>query len=105
MRRSRHVEIGLLGALAVALTGCGDSEQGSNETRRCVDERNVVIDESKCRSNTPVPGGAFWYFGGVGNLPGTIASGGSRTATNGEVARGGIGGTAGGAAGGSTSAS
>ncbi len=78
----------LLKVTAVALaTGCGADHR--TEVRRCVDDKDWIVDDSLCEQ----PGrraigsrgvtGYGWYYGGFGHYPGQYAAGGSRTPTSG----------------------
>jgi hypothetical protein len=116
MKRSTHVAAPLLAAAALALnTGCRKPEM-----QRCVDEHNVVVDDSHCANlpadqqgdqqvqRQPDGHGGFiplffpyhYYYGGLGGYAlGSIASGGSFTPTeglryansSGRITRGGFG--------------
>lgn len=111
-RRSARVAVPLLAAAAVALlTGCRQPQP-----KRCIDEKNQVVDPSFCEAqgqgqgqgqsqnnNLYHPG--FWpyryYYGGSGGFaPGSIVSGGSIVPTNGvsysTTTRGGFGSSFGG---------
>ena|GEM_PF-2499433 len=97
MKRSQQVQAGLLSALALSLTGCGDDEPKQNaqppEARRCVNDQNVVVDDKDCNDNR---GGSHWYYGGFGGFfPGSVVTGGSTTSNNDSASRGGIGKSAG----------
>jgi hypothetical protein len=83
-RRSAQVAAPLLAAAALALvaTGCRQTQP-----KRCVDDKNQVVDPSFCEvqnqdRNNPLYRGSGWpyhyYYGGSGGFaPGTIVSGGS----------------------------
>jgi hypothetical protein len=84
MKRSTHVAAPLLASAALAmLAGCKQMQM-----KRCVDEHNVVVDDSFCENQPgqqdnnyyhPPPGMGFfrWYYGGTGTYyPGSIVSGG-----------------------------
>jgi hypothetical protein len=92
MKRSTQVTAPLLAATALSLlTGC-------RQMQRCVDEHNVVVDDSFCKdqpnqqSNT-TPHFRYYYGGYGGYSFGTLASGGSDTPSFGVsyVTRGGFG--------------
>lgn len=88
MRRSREVELTLLAALALSITGCRD------ERADCVDAQNRKIPDTNCQAGGGGYVGAHWIYGGSGGTnSGDTISGGS-------VTRGGFGGTGGGDAGG-----
>jgi hypothetical protein len=103
MKRSAHVAAPLLASAALTmLTGCRQEQM-----QRCVDEHNVVVDDSLC-GVPPRPngfGGFYpspfrYYYGGVGNyFPGSIASGGGFAPISGysyATSRGGFGSSFGG---------
>jgi len=87
MKRSSSVAAPLLASVALAsLAGCRQSEM-----KRCVNEHNVVVDDSYCRvqasqqqnqqNNNYYHGSGFgfyrYYYGGVGGYtPGSMVSGG-----------------------------
>jgi hypothetical protein len=100
-KRSLSVSAGLLASLALSLTGCGTNNGHRDEARRCVNDQNVVINDSNC--NGSGSGTGHWYYGGSGFGPGSRVSGGSPNASKssiysdgGSVSRGGIGETGGG---------
>jgi hypothetical protein len=85
---ARRISLSLiLQVAAVALaTGCGADHR--TEVRRCVDDKDWVVDESLCeqgrRSIGPRGVTSYrWYYGGFGHYPGQYASGGQRTPTPG----------------------
>jgi hypothetical protein len=111
MKRSTHVAAPLLAAAALALnTGCRKPEM-----QRCVDEHNVVVDDSHCanlpadaQQRQPDGHGGFmpmffpyhYYYGGLGGYAlGSMVSGGSFTpmqgrsyaTSSGRITRGGFG--------------
>jgi hypothetical protein len=113
MKRSTHVAAPLLAAAALALnTGCRKPEM-----QRCVDEHNVVVDESYCANLPAIPqqnqpdghGGIIpiifpyhYYYGGWGGYGlGSIVGGGSYfpidgrsyATSSGRITRGGFGGS------------
>jgi hypothetical protein len=114
MKRSTHVAAPLLAAAALALnTGCRKPEM-----QRCVDEHNVVVDDSHCanlpanqqQQRQPDGHGGFmplfipyhYYYGGLGGYAlGSMVSGGSFTpmdgrsyaTSSGRITRGGFGGS------------
>jgi hypothetical protein len=111
-RRSAQVAAPLLAAAALALvtTGCRQPQP-----KRCVDDKNQVVDPSFCavsdqdRSN-PLYHGSGWpyhyYYGGSGGYaPGSFVSGGSTVPSAGvsysTTTRGGFGSSFGGGEGGS----
>jgi hypothetical protein len=105
LKKSSKIELGLLAALALSLTGC----RSSPDMQRCVDETNVVQPEEFCSpsftsryhwgldasgqrrcldaNNHPVNNAAcsytvghryHWYYGGRGSYaPGSVAYGGA----------------------------
>lgn len=102
MKRSTHVAAPLLASAALALLGC------RQQMKRCVDDHNVVVDDSLCAAQQnqqnqqhPVGGGypGYWpyhyYYGGFGGYGrGSVASGGSLAPRSGfsySTSRGGFG--------------
>src|SRR5215469_4448368 len=97
MKRSAHVAAPLLAAAALSMTsGCRKPEM-----QRCVDENNIVVDDSLCakqpQSNQQYPnmggGGGYvpyhplyhYYYGGWGGYGwGTQAGGGSTVPAEGH---------------------
>jgi len=73
-RMSRAVPVALLSGIAITLVACGPD-------RRCVDDNNLVVDETHCQTNsrTSAGHGTHWYYGGTAIGGGRIASGGSFT--------------------------
>ena len=80
VKKSATVAAPLLASAALTmLTGCRQEQM-----QRCVDEHNVVVDDSLCEMQPQRnPNGGFYpnpfryYYGGVGNyFPGSVASGG-----------------------------
>jgi hypothetical protein len=87
MKRSSHVAAPLLASAALSmLTACRQPQM-----QRCVDEHNVVVDDSLCNNqpgqqndNYYHPGGVIfpspyrWYYGGYGGygLGSTVGGGG-----------------------------
>jgi hypothetical protein len=102
MKRSTHVAAPLLASAALSiLTGCREQQM-----KRCVDDHNVVVDDSLCQATqqqNPNNGyyGRPWpyryYYGGSGGYsPGTVVTGGGYSAAPGvsySTARGGFGST------------
>ncbi len=111
MKRSTHVAAPLLAAAALALnTGCRKPEM-----QRCVDEHNVVVDDSHCANLPDIPqqrqpdghGGFIplvfpyhYYYGGWGGYAlGSMVGGGSfapmdgrsYATSSGRITRGGFG--------------
>jgi hypothetical protein len=101
MKRSKHVAAPLLTSAAVAmLAGCRQAQM-----QRCVDEHNVVVDDSLCQNQPgqqnnsyyhPGGGGFYrYYYGGGGTyFPGSVATGGGYAPTPGysyATSRGGFG--------------
>jgi hypothetical protein len=103
LKKSSHVSLGLLAALAVSLTSCN-----RREMQRCVDDHDMVVNDQFCDQgyggSYPRSGGYHWYYGGSGSyLPGSQAFGGSATphagfssvrSSGASVSRGGFGGSA-----------
>jgi hypothetical protein len=85
------------------LTGCHETQM-----KRCVNQNNVVVDESFCQTpagqqnnNYYYPPGVYhYYYGGSGGFsPGSVATGGAVTPSAGvsySTSRGGFGSTFGG---------
>ena len=102
MKRSTNVTAPLLASAALSLlAGCRH-----HDMKRCVDDHNVVVDNSLCdaqqnqQQQQPTPGGYFpyhYYYGGYGGFGrGSVASGGSTTPRAGasySTSRGGFGGS------------
>jgi hypothetical protein len=85
MKRSTHVATPLVAVAAAAmLSGCQRPQM-----KRCVDEHNVVVDDSKCQNQpgtqspsqpSPIFFPYHYYYGGWGGYGyGSIAGGGSLT--------------------------
>jgi len=100
LKKSTHVQLGLLAALALSLTSCS-----RREMQRCVDDRKAVVVDQFCEQG--YGRGYHWYYGGSGGyVPGSFASGGnfsphsgftsvrSTSATSSGVSRGGFGSSA-----------
>jgi hypothetical protein len=81
MRRSREVQLTILAALALSLTGCRD------ERADCVDPQNHKLADSACQVHSS--GARYIYGGASGGHVGDVVVGGS-------VTRGGFGGFGGG---------
>jgi hypothetical protein len=81
MRKSREVNLVLLAAVAMSVTGC------RSEHRDCVDAQRRVLPDSACQAR--VPGAHYLYGGSSGGHVGDSVVGGS------TVARGGFGSTGG----------
>lgn len=105
MKRSTNVTAPLLASAALSLlAGCRHQEM-----KRCVDDHNVVVDNSLCEAqqnqNQQRPAGSgypgYWpyhyYYGGYGGFGlGSVANGGSATPRAGasySTSRGGFGST------------
>ncbi len=88
MRKSREIQLTLLAALALSMTGCRD------ERADCVDAQNHKIPDTNCQAGSSGSGGAHWIYGGSGG------SNWGDTVSGGSVTRGGFGGSGGGDAGG-----
>jgi len=104
MKRSTQVAAPLLATAALSLlTACRQEQM-----KRCVDEHNVVVDESLCEGQPgqqnnnyyhPLGGGGFYryYYGGGGTyFPGSVATGGGYAPSAGfsyATSRGGFGGS------------
>ena len=84
--RSTAVSLGLVGALAIGLTGCGSGSGNQNTARRCVDtDTQVVVEDERCDATTSgrhVGGGYYGYYYG-GRVRGGKVSGGSYSAPSG----------------------
>jgi hypothetical protein len=77
--RSAAVNIGLVGVLAFAMSGCANAN--STNERRCVDRTSdTVVGDEHC-ANSSGGGSHGWYYGGRANR-GRV-SGGSYTAPSG----------------------
>ena len=86
MRKSKDVQVFLLAAVALSITGC------RSERRDCVDPQNRLLPSSACQVGSS---GARYVYGGVsGGRVGDTVIGGS------SVSRGGFGSIGGGEAGG-----
>ncbi|HKO18858.1 MAG TPA: hypothetical protein VJU82_08225 [Acidobacteriaceae bacterium] len=104
MKRSTNVTAPLLASAALSLlAGCRQ-----HEMKRCVDDHNVVVDNSLCdaqqNQQQQRPGGGYpgyfpyhYYYGGYGGFGrGSVVSGGSTTPRAGasySTSRGGFGST------------
>jgi hypothetical protein len=105
MKRSTNVAAPLLASAALAfLAGCRQQQM-----KRCVDDHNVVVDDSLCETQQHQPqqhpaGGIYpvfipyhYYYGGFGGFSrGSVVSGGSITPRAGasySTSRGGFGST------------
>ncbi|MEV6209249.1 hypothetical protein [Kitasatospora sp. NPDC051914] len=65
-RRSGVVALGMVGTLALALSGCSSS--GGSTPRRCVDPGTLkVLDDHSCGGGTTAAAGR-WYYCGSGSL-------------------------------------
>jgi hypothetical protein len=97
MKRSTQVAVPLLASAALTLLSACKQMQ----MKRCVDARNVVVDDAFCdnqsvhQPNNNNIGSFRWYYGGTGNYyPGSTASGGGYAPASGfsyATARGGFG--------------
>ena len=58
-RKTGMIRLGLTSAMALALTSCGQ-----REARRCVDGKDVIVDDQYCQGPNPYP--YRWYYGGNG---------------------------------------
>ena len=105
MKKSSNVVAPLLASVAVAfLAGCRKPEM-----QRCVDQHNVVVDDSFCKAQPLQPqrnpsGGFYplpflWYYGGYGGFGrGSVVGGGGYAPVTGHsysspTTRGGFGST------------
>jgi hypothetical protein len=107
VKKSSSVAAPLLASAALAfLAGCRNQEM-----KRCVDEHNVVVDDSLCNAQQqPNPNGSYypfrWYYGGSGGYgPGSTAGGGGYVPVAGHsyspsTSRGGFGSSSGDSGGG-----
>jgi hypothetical protein len=93
MKKSSAVTLVLLTSSAISLETCG------NDSRRCVDSNNFVVDNQPCENSPRYRGGVGYqtYYGGNGGV-GARAAGGSFATSSGTVS--GVFGGAGEAAGG-----
>ncbi len=66
-RRSQHISLGVVGAIALAFTGCED-----NDTAYCVDGTDEVVENRYCEDDD---NSYFWYFGGAHISGGKIRKG------------------------------
>jgi hypothetical protein len=86
MKASRHVAGPVLAsAMLTLLTGCRQIQM-----QRCVDDHNVVVDDSLCENpHTPQPGKTAlyrYYYGGASTYyPGSIATGGGYSPAPGQT--------------------
>ncbi|MER7705200.1 hypothetical protein ABTX81_20180 [Kitasatospora sp. NPDC097605] len=73
-RRSGFVALGMVGTLALALSGCSSSS-GKNPPSRCVDPATLkVLDSHSCTTKSSTTTAGRWYYCGSG---GTTATGGT----------------------------
>jgi hypothetical protein len=105
VKRSSNVAAPLLASAALTiLAGCRDEQM-----QRCVDQHNVVVDDSFCQTQPGQqnnnyyhpPGGIYrYYYGGAGSYsPGSAATGGGFSPQTGHsyaTSRGGFGSSFGG---------
>ena len=100
MRRSAKVTLMFLSSFATAVVNGCDKDEGGDwvEAKRCVDNNNIVVDESFCKSSGPHTHYYSHYYGGHGYYLGDRAYGGGRVAQSGvsyvspsRVPRGGFG--------------
>lgn len=92
----------MLGALALSITGCssaGDhhsngTSAGAGSSRRCVNDKNIVVDDANCQPRSSGGSTGHWYYGGSGYGTGSRVSGGSTSASDGAISRGGLGSSA-----------
>jgi len=97
MRRSREVQLTLVAALAITITGCRD------ERRDCVDSHGRIVPDSACQaggSSNAYVGAHYVYGGSSGGQVGDAVVGGSSVSRGGFGGIGGTGGSGGGDAGG-----
>ncbi|WP_405012163.1 hypothetical protein [Kitasatospora sp. NBC_01539] len=67
-RRSGVVALGMVGTLALALTGCATGSGGGSAPRRCVDPGTLkVLEDHSCSGGTAASAGR-WYYCGSGAL-------------------------------------
>jgi hypothetical protein len=105
MRKSAKVTVAFLSSFAATLmNGCDDGGDWV-EAKRCVDNNNVVVEDSWCEDTAGNPGHRgtgfhSFYYGGRGYYPGEVASGGGRVPQGGvsyrsasSIPRGGFGST------------
>ncbi|MFE2723275.1 hypothetical protein [Kitasatospora sp. NPDC059327] len=73
-RRSGFVTLGMVGTLALALSGCSSGSGGSTPSR-CVDPSTLkVLDSHACAGGTTTAAAGRWYYCGSGT---TTALGGT----------------------------
>ncbi len=100
MKKSRVIELGLLLAMAGALTGC---RREARVDQRCVDANGVVVDDKYCanqdqqRGTLGFVGGYYpyrWYYGGYGSgLGSRVGNGSYDVPASGTIVRPNSGGT------------
>ncbi len=84
--RSAAVNLGLVGALALSLSGCGGTKAAPPVQRQCVDDFGQIVAEAQClvtpvassgttSSSRPSSSRTRWYYGG--NTSGGRVTGGS----------------------------
>jgi hypothetical protein len=93
MRRSREVQLTLLAALALSVTGCRE------QRRSCVDSQNRLLPDSACQAQNSGSSGSYGGYGGYGGAHYIYGgSSGGRVGdavVGGSVSRGGFGGIGG----------
>jgi len=102
LKKSSHIQLGLLATLALSLTSCRRTEM-----QRCIDANSLVVEDHYCEIND---NRYRWYYGGGGSYStGSAASGGSFSphagvsgvTSSSSVSRGGFGSSGGHSSGGS----
>lgn len=74
--RSAAVSLGLIGALALSLSGCGGTKAAPPVQRQCVDDFGQIVAEAECfttpvassgstSSSRPSTSRTRWYYGGT----------------------------------------
>jgi hypothetical protein len=98
-RRSTALTLTVVPLLAAAFQGCGGN---TDDTAYCVDQNDVVVENSNCGDERSGGAGFFWYYGAAALAGNTIrrgarVTGGERisaTDKGANVSRGGFGSSA-----------
>ena len=106
MKKSTKVTVAFLSSCAAAvMNSCGDDGGDWIEAKRCVNNSNVVVEDSWCEEpgrGAGRTGGGYhsYYYGGRGYYPGDVVTGGSHAPQGGvnyrsasQIPRGGFGST------------
>jgi len=85
MRKSRHVPLTILAAVALSTAGCHDENNGP---RHCVDAQNHILADSACENHASGAGAVHYVYGGSsgGRVGDTVVG-----ASESGVSRGGFG--------------